>query len=108
MSLSAKERKKLKDTYRKRQKRGEERCRIQVEAGTTLKQVVLVKSRATIAAAVTVTFQLPSRSTGWTGPRVAPYPTILSVPDVFSISGLTLVSSDPRYAFFPSLRPCPA
>lgn len=102
MALDASERKKIKDCHRSKAHRKDGRFQLQVNAGTTLKQVAIAKAQVTKSSATLVTFQLLSQSKGWTGPRVAPHPTILSLPDALQISGLTLITSDPRYVSHPS------
>ena len=96
MTLSAGERKKIKDTYRKCAKRKDQRHEIQLHTGTTLKQVAVAKAGITKASPIIVTPIPHPRSNGWTGPRIAPQPTILSVPDVLRIAGLRLITSDPQ------------
>lgn len=97
MSLSAAERKKLKDTYRKRLHCREQCQLLQQETGTTLKEVAWKRVGAVKDSPVLVHFKPPLQCRGWTGAKASPRPAILSVPNALRISGLSMVASDPRY-----------
>lgn len=97
MTCSTQERRKTKGRVRFRRKRAEVRATAQAEAGTSLKVIAVKKRNATKANAIIAEFLELVRPGGWVGSRsMASYPKIMSVLDVFRISGLRLITWDAR------------
>ncbi|KAF9061988.1 hypothetical protein BDP27DRAFT_1337259 [Rhodocollybia butyracea] len=92
--LSAREKKKLKSKESWREKRAQEREEALAASGSVVK--AHVQRRLDSATVLIINgLTLPFRQNAWTGQRAAaPSIRILATPDVFKISGLTLVKRD--------------